>query len=184
MKIIKKIGLFLSAFVPLFLLLIIKEIIEITNNNWSLNVLNSLFLFLLLIFSISGIITLLKTINYLKNNSEKTIKIIDKQNLTEQHFLGYFSLFVLFAVSFEIEMYSMAVVFFIILFLIGIVYIKNDMYFINPLLNILGYSFYSIKFMSGGNIESTNIFFKGELIVGEYYKLCNNYANLFFLKKS
>lgn len=180
---INRLGLFLSAFVPLFLLLILKEIIEIINENWSFNFLNSFLLILMLIFSLFGIFTLLSTIKKFNITKGKQVKVLVKQNTTDQHFLGYFSLFVLFAVSFEIEMYSMAFIFLVILILIGIVYIKNDMYFINPLLNIFGYSFYEIEYEINGELKKSSAFFKGRLECDEYYVLCDNFSNLFFLKK-
>lgn len=179
---INKIGLFLSAFVPLFLLLIIKELIEIINKNWSFNFLNTFLIFTLFLFIFLGIISLSKLINNINNYNGKYVKIISKKNVTDQHFLGYFSLFVLFAVSFEIEMYSMAFVFILVVILIAVVYIKNDMYFINPLLNILGYSFYQIEYEIDEHTYSASIFFNGRLEVGNEYVLCDKYSNLFFLK--
>lgn len=180
---INKFGLFLSAFVPLFLLLVLKEFIEIINQNWTFNVLNTLLIIILIIFSIYGVFSLLYTIKNINSCKGKIVKIISKKNTTDQHFLGYFSLFVLFAVSFEIEMFSMAIIFMLILVLIGIVYIKNDLYFINPLLNILGYSFYHVEFECDGKRINANAFFKGRLEQNVQYLLCDKFSNLFFLKK-
>lgn len=184
MKIYRKIGLYLSSFMPLFVLIIIKELIEILNANWSFNFLNSFVLGILTIFTIYGIMSLIVLFKELNNEPVKIIKLISKTNTTDQHFLGYFSLFVLFAVSFEIEMYSMALIFFTVLTFIGIVYIRNDMYYINPLLNILGYSFYEIKYENENNdIVQKHIFFKGKLKISCNYYLIDKYNNLFFLKK-
>lgn len=183
MKIINKIGLFLSAFAPLFLLIFIKVLVEIINNNWTLNFLNVLMLIITASSIIFGGIILHKTVDQLKNDKFIKCKILSKQNSTDEHFLGYFSLFVLFAVSFEIEMYSMAIIFFVILALIGIVYIKNDMFYINPLLNIFGYSFYQIKCQDKNDqIVTVNAFFKGRLIVDKEYNLRVLYSNFIFLE--
>lgn len=185
MKILREIGLFLSSFVPLFLLLIVKEIIEIINNNWTLNFLNSFLLIVLSIMLFVGIyylISLLKVVNVAQNQQ---VEIIKKTNTTDQHFLGYFSLFVLFAISFEIEMYSMAIIFLIVLAMIGVVYIRNDMYYINPLLNMLGYSFYDVEYInSQGKTQTSKVFYKGRLELGKNYFLCTKYSNLFFVKAS
>ena len=184
MKIIKKIGLFLSSFVPLFLLLITKEIVEIINKNWSLNFLNSFLLIMLLTMLFIGIYFLYKIINEVKEYKPEKIKIINKTNSTDQHFLGYFSLFVLFAISYDIEMYSMAIIFIMVLTMIAIVYIKNDMYFINPLLNIIGYSYYKIEYINqNGETKSAQAFYKGILEINTEYELCTKYYSLFFLKK-
>lgn len=184
MNTFNKMGLYLSSFAPLFLLLLIKELIEILNQNWSFNFLNTAMLLLLFAFLIIGICTFLIIVKKINGNRlNKTIKIISKSNITDQHFLGYFSLFVLFAVSFEIEMYSMACVFFVVLLLIGIVYIKNDMYYINPLINILGYSFYDVEYIDQtGKIKKTWVFFKGKLSVDHTYIIKDQYSNFIFLK--
>ena len=161
-KNMKKIFLYLSAFIPLYCLIIIKLLIEIINNNLTFNVLNSLTLCLLTLFILLGILGLVLEN---KNCSEiMEIKIIQKKSITQQHFLGYFSLFVLFALTFELEKISMFVIFLLILTLIGIVYIKNDLFYINPFLNILGYNFYDIKYKDkDGNIKIDKFYFKGKL---------------------
>lgn len=185
MEIIKRIGLFLSSFVPLFFLLIIKEVVEILNSNWTLNFLNTFFLIILGMMLIIGVVSLLILLKDVNVCDCEYVKITSKTNTTDQHFLGYFSLFVLFAISFEIEMCSMALVFFIVLSMIGIVYIKNDMYFINPLLNILGYSFYDIEYTTNENkLKNAKAFYKGPIIINQNYYMCTKYSKLFFIKKS
>ena len=78
----------------------------------------------------------------------------------------------------------MALVFIMVLSFIGIVYIKNDMYYINPLLNILGYSYYEIEFKDEtGTTKSAKAFFNGQLELNQKYNLCTKYSNLFFIKR-
>ena len=88
-----------------------------------------------------------------KNTKQCEIQIVQKCAITEQYFLGYFSLFVLFALSFELERVSMFVVFVFIVVFIGIVYIKNDLFYINPFLNILGYNFYDVSYIDETGAE-------------------------------
>ena len=162
---IKKILLYLSAFVPLYFLVIIKVIIDIINNNLSFNVLNTFTIILLSTLIVMGIIGATNSIKHNKTKITK-IKIINKKSITEQYFLGYFSLFVLFALSFELERVSMFIVFVIVILLIGIVYVKNDLFYINPFLNILGYNFYEITFINledNKGEESAKFFYKGKL---------------------
>ena len=81
-------------------------------------------------------------------------------------------------------MYSMAIIFIMVLTMIAIVYIKNDMYFINPLLNIIGYSYYKIEYINqNGETKSAQAFYKGFLEINTEYELCTKYFSLFFLKK-
>ena len=55
--------------------------------------------------------------------------------------------------------------------MIGFVYVKNKLFFINPFLNILGYNFYNITYRIVGNEkeESTKIFYKGDLVSNKRY---------------
>lgn len=181
----QKIFLYLSAFIPLYSLIIIKELIEIINHNLTFNVLNTLTLILLLVLIILGVIGLLFETKNGKYKIEK-IEIINKTCITQQHFLGYFSLFVLFALTFELEKISMFVIFLIIIILIGIVYIKNNLFYINPLLNILGYNFYNIKYKDEkGKIHVEKFYFKGTLTKGNYIcKLGKINFNYIFKKKN
>lgn len=174
----KKFLLFLSAFVPLYFLLILKILIDIIFGNLHFNVLNTVSLILYFLAMLTGIIGAISAIKTKKENPV-TIKIVEKQSLTEQYFLGYFSLFVLFALSFEIEKVSMFVVFIAILVLIGIVYIRNDMFYINPFLNLLGYNFYQVIFTLNNSTQTqvAKFLFKGQLEVNTKQKAQLSHEN-------
>ena len=161
----KKILLYLSAFVPLYFLVSIKIIINFINNNLDFNFLNIISLFFFIFLIILGVFGAILSINH-KNTPSTKIKIIKKKSITEQYFLGYFSLFVLFALTFELEQICMFIVFILIIILIGIVYIRNDLFYINPFLNILGYNFYNITFEVFDDKKSKHTvicFYKGML---------------------
>ena len=180
----KKLMLYLSAFVPLYFLLILKILVDILFGNLTFNVLNSLSLIL---YSLAMIMGIAGAINALKHNQTKPtkIEIVEKHSLTEQYFLGYFSLFVLFALSFEIEKVSMFVVFVSIIILIGIVYIKNDLFYINPFLNLLGYNFYQVTFMLDGKTEKqvAKFLFKGQLKTKQKYNAKLSHENFSIIEK-
>lgn len=182
MRKFKQICLFLSSFAPLFILIIIKELIEIFNGNWSFNFLNTFLLVILFTLFNLGLFSAIMLLQELSVAYGNEVEVKSKTNITDQYFLGYFSLFVLFALSFEIEMYSMALIFFAILFLIGVVYIKNDIYYINPLINLLGYSFYNITIIVNGEQKEIRAFCKGKIECNKTYILCNKYQNFIMIK--
>lgn len=165
---ILKLLLYLSAFIPLYVLLLIKIVIQIINNNLSLNILNTILISLLCVLTGLGILGLV--IVFGKGNP-KPIFVTKATNLTEKHFLGYFSLFVLFALGYEIEFIYMAVTFVLILIFIGIVYVRNNLFYINPLLNIIGFSFYSIEYKESNsdNISSATVLYFGKLLPNKNY---------------
>lgn len=164
---LKNLSLYISAFIPMYFLLDLKLFVDILNGNLSWNVLNIIMFVLLLVLICYGIFGIFWNVKF--NTSESLqIVITKKQNITDQHFLGYFSLFVLFAVSFDLSRFCMVCVLVVILTLIGVVYLKNDLFYINPFLNILGFNFYEITFYIIGNekeIKHAKMFYKGDLLL-------------------
>ena len=64
----------------------------------------------------------------------------------------------------------MLIIFILILALIGVVYVKNKLFYINPFLNIMGYNFYDINYITESGEElTTKIFFKGDLLLNKEY---------------
>lgn len=163
-NIIKNVLLYFSAFIPMYFLIVVKFIFGMLSQTIPVKPLTVFTLILYSVLIIIGILGLLWNILW---NKEKavTINIQSSQNITDQHFLGYFSLFVLFALSFELTKLSMFIVSLVIIIFIGIVYINNEMYYINPFLNLLGYNFYNITYLQEGQTESktAKMFYKGKL---------------------
>ncbi len=154
------------------------------NNNLSWNITNSAVFISLLALMFVGLIGLFVIISK-KDNEREEVKVLKKKNLTDQHFLNYFSLFVLLALTFDLSKICFVCVFIAIVIFIGIVYIKNNIYYVNPLLNILGYSFYDITYIdSKGNKKELRIFHRGELKINCSYKLNHSKRNLNFLESS
>lgn len=181
MKTIKNISLFLSAFVPMFVLIFIKLVVDMINSNLSFNVLNTLNFSTLIILIISGILGLLWNIH--DKCPAKEILLLSAQNITEKHFFGYFSLFVLFALQLDLSLVSGYCTFVAIMIFIAIVYMKNSLFYINPLLNILGYNFYDVTFETNGEKRSAKIFYKGFLEENKKYFANINNLNFTFINK-
>ena len=164
MQTLKNLLLYLSAFIPMYFLIFVKVVIEIINDNLSFNVLNTLNLVTLIILIALGLFGLYWNV-HLDKETAKEIVILRKENITDQHFLGYFSLFVFFAIPLDLSYVSGYAVYVLIIIMIGIVYINNSLYYINPLLNLLGYNFYDITYQERGSTQQKNakFFYKGTL---------------------
>ncbi len=179
---LKDLSLFLSAFVPMFILIFLRLVIDMLNHNLSFNVLNTLNFVTLLLLIASGIAGLVWNIKDKGDIIE--IEIVNQTNITDKHFLGYFSLFVLFALQLNLSLVSGYIIFVIIMFFIGIVYIKNSLFYINPLLNILGYNFFDVKYLNNkGETRQAKIFHKGELTIGKKYFVKIKNDNFTFIDK-
>ena len=169
-KMIQNILLFLSAFVPMYFLIFVKLVVEIINDNLHFNVLNTLnFVTLLLLIGL-GIVGLVWNIKYSSKKSIK-IEVVSRKNITDQHFLGYFSLFVFFAIPLDLSYVSAYCVYVLVLVMIGIVYISNSLYYINPLLNLLGYKFFDVefKFFGQSEIKQVKMFTKTDISLGQCF---------------
>lgn len=177
-----KCALFLCAFIPLYILIITKTLIEILLGNLHFNVLNTTMVILLSILTILGLIGFY-ICTYKRTLFTQNITIISCKNITDQHFLNYFSLFVLFAITFDLSKVSYSIVFITILSFIAIVYIKNELYHINPFLNIIGFSFYQITFTSENNTsqEVGTIFSKRKPKINNIEKAIKTRTNVWFI---
>lgn len=181
-NVMRNVLLYLSAFIPMYALIIIKQAVEMIIGNIKVNFLNIFVICLLTVIISLGLIGLKLEIYNKKQKSNKII-ITFKNNLTDQDFLGYFSLFVLFAITFDLSKISMLIIFISILTMIGIVYVKNKLFYINPFLNILGFNFYDIKYKTSNNGKefTTKIFFKGDLLLHKQYLVKIKDENFSFL---
>lgn len=169
MKFIKNLFLYFSAFVPLFVLLFVKLVVDMLNNNLTLNVLNTINLCLLVTMIVCGIFGLFWNTK-LTDEKSHIVKIKSATDITDQYFLQYFSLFVLFAVPLDITYINEFCIYILVLIFIGIVYIKCKTFYINPLLNILGYRFYSVtlEVLETGKLREVKIFCKEEIEKSNY----------------
>lgn len=182
---LKNIMLFLSAFIPMYFLIWVKLVMELINDNLHFNVLNTIVFVALIVVIVLGLIGLKLEIFNQKEKSQKVI-IMEWNNITDRHFLGYFSLFVLFAITFDLSKVSMVVVFVLILCMIGVVYVKNKFFYINPFLNILGFNFYKISYKveNDEQVLQTHIFYRGNLKENKFYWVKIKDENFSFVDKT
>ena len=174
--------MYISAFVPMQALILIKLIIELICGSIPLNILAIIYLVTLILLIMIGILGLLLN-TALSNEQSGIIIILQCENITDKHFLGYFSLFVLFALQLNLTLVSSFITYLLILIFIGFVYVKNSLFYINPFLNILGYSFYDIVYTDekGENESEAKLFYKGELQTNQKYRVIIRNRHFSFL---
>lgn len=179
MKFLKKLMFFLIAFNPMYLILITMSIIQIEtseNLKW-----NGFFIGFVIALSVVFLLTLIVAMIYVFKSSKKTtekIEILSAKNVTDDFFLEYFSLFGLLALSFDISNPYTLIVLGLIMAMVGVVYIRNNLYYINPLFNLLGYKFMNItyKTIEGNTKREANIFTRRQLEkeIGSIIEVENN----------
>lgn len=90
----------------------------------------------------------------------------------------------MFAIPLDIWYFSEFAVFLMIIVLIGIVYINCGLYYINPLLNILGYRFFDTTYKDeNGATCSAKIFCKTEIVKNRHYKVKIKNNHFAFISK-
>lgn len=188
MQFLKNLLLYISAFMPMYFLVLLKLVVELFNHNLTFNVLNTINLVTLLMLLAASIVGILWNVKFNRDEA-KEVTILTKHNITDQHFLGYFSLFVFFAIPLDLSLVSAFCIYVAILIMIGIVYINNSLYYINPFLNLLGYNFYDITYIEAGSNEKRNakIFYRGDLEIENrtyFVKLKNENFSFVDKKKS
>ncbi len=91
-------------------------------------------------------------------------------NRTAEYYLGYFSLFILELFAFSFTDIIDIVVMSILLLLLGIVYVKNGLFFINPTLNIFRSFIFEVEFSDGNNIRTKNAGMQRKDSTGRQFK--------------
>ena len=163
---ITKIFLYLSSFFPLFILLVIQNIKISNDEDWynmngfvnqffvnGLYAPESIFWIVVIIFIISSIISIVIFILGFVNASGDEASLIG-ENFERADTLGYIVTYIVPLISMNISSYRSLLINFSLFFIIGIFYIKNNQFFMNPLFNVMGYNILS---SDGGCIYVTKL---------------------------
>lgn len=109
----------------------------------------------LLIVGIGGIIYFHKSFLKATKLSKRSVKIVKAENITADYYFTYFSLFVISFFGIDPTQCKDILVFSFLMVLIIWVYVANDMYFVNPMLNIWGYKSFHIIYIQSKNTTTT-----------------------------
>ena len=159
-----KFALALSCFCPLFLIFgaengcaaacafsraeghTLCKILEIQSGNFWFNTVLCGVWFAFFVVGIGGLIHFHKSFLKAKKLSRTTVKIVKAENITADYYFTYFSLFVISFFGVDPTKLKDILIFAVIMVLIIWVYVANEMYFVNPVLNIVGYKSFAIVY--------------------------------------
>lgn len=156
----RKIILFISSYIPLYVLLIIKNILEritcggrfINNFNKKyvfFNEINDYAILILFILCLTSYVYLrIKTKNI---KGEKYSRVISVQNETSNYYFNYISIYLLSCLGLTLNNIVDVFVLLFLMIIVGYIYISNKMTYMNPTLNLMGYNIYNMRV----KIEST-----------------------------
>lgn len=84
-----------------------------------------------------------------------TFAIVEIENKESEH-LSFLTTYIIPLICFNFESDRYVVVLLLLLIVIGIIYIRTDLYYANPTLAILGFRIYKVK-LERNNISKSNI---------------------------
>ena len=123
------------------------KILEIHSGNFWFNTVLCGVWFAFFVVGIGGLIHFHKSFLKAKKLSRTTVKIVKAENITADYYFTYFSLFVISFFGVDPTKYKDVLVFSFLMVLIIWVYVANDMFFVNPMLNIFGYKSFQIAYV-------------------------------------
>ena len=150
---LRKLVMYLSAFLPMFLIMWIKEVLfgikKVLEKPWKYSW-ESIYLNPYLIGEFIAFIFIgLMLYRFLKGNqrtSVYTITLKTVKNRSAEYYLAYYSLFILALIEFSLTDPIDLTVLLLLLIVLGIVYIKNNLFFINPTVNIFQSYIYEVEY--------------------------------------
>ena len=150
---LRKLIMYISAFVPMFLIMWIKEVLIGVRNvleNPCEHTWKSLYLNPYLISELVFIILVGVALGWLLKQNKQvgtyTIALKKTKNRSAEYYLAYYSLFILALIEFSLTDWIDLVVLILLLIVLGIVYVKNDLFFMNPTINIFQSYIYEVEY--------------------------------------
>jgi len=149
-----KLLLFISSYIPLYLLLVGKNILErITDNGRFVNVIerikggklfdeiNDYAIIVMIIFSAISFFYLRRKIKTTIGRKRYKVKAV--VNETSNYYFNYISIYLLSCLGLSLNSIVDCFVFLFLMLIVGYIYISNNMVYMNPVLNFMGYKIYT-----------------------------------------
>lgn len=150
---LRKLIMYISAFLPMFLIMWIKEVMlgirNVVEKPWKYSW-DSIYLNPYLIGELVFLVIIsIFIVGLLKRNKQTgvyTVSLKTVKNRSAEYYLAYYSLFILALIEFSLTDPIDLIVLALLLLILGIVYIKNDLFFMNPTINIFQSYIYEVEY--------------------------------------
>lgn len=164
---LRKIILFISSYIPLYLLMIIKNIVErCTDGGKFLDIghkIKNMVLFdevndwAILVMGALIIISYLYLMRKIRNtNAEVYYEIKEVSDETSNNYFNYISVYLLSCLGLSLNNIVDIVVFILLMIIVGFIYISNDMIYLNPTLNFMKFKVYNVVLFTEATGEVVN----------------------------
>lgn len=151
---IRKTLFFLSSYIPLYLLLIGKNIVSKISEIDSFDFRNIVFFnevsdFAIIILGSLSVALLIWLKFYIREGTKTNcFKVLDFNNDTDKYYYSYISIYLLPTIGLSISSYADIFVLVSLVIIIGYVYVSNDLVYINPVMGFMGYKVYTMELKS------------------------------------
>lgn len=148
--------LFTSSYIPLYILLLIKFILEKIEKNESYKIYDYVIVFILIVIAIASFVYLKIKVKKTENNTEKLYVVNSCKNETVNYFFNYIAVYFISSMGLTLTRYADLFVIIFLMILIGYIYVTNNVVYINPVLNFMGYKIYEMELYYSPTDEKFN----------------------------
>ncbi len=151
-----KVILFISSYIPLYVLLIVKNILErCTEGGNFLDIVDKLenarffdeindwAILMLALLSLASFVYLWRKLKNTK--SEKCYEVQEVRDETSNNYFNYISVYLLSCIGLSLNNIVDIFVLVFLMVLVGYIYITNNLIYLNPMLSMMGYKVYNTK---------------------------------------
>ena len=166
---IRKLSLFLNAFLFMNVLFLSKELYLYFTGDTCKNKFVLIGIIAISVFILCGLLGLIPICSKPKTASIQSI-VKRKENATGTYYFGYFSLFVLLFFSFDLSDIISLILYFVVFFALAFVYCRNDLIYINPTILLIGKRIYNIEVEHNNKTETVLALTNTTIDIGKKYK--------------
>jgi hypothetical protein len=184
--------MYFSAFLPMLIVMWVKEVIilviqSVEKLQCSEHLVWRMFINVYLLIELGIICFVAFSLCFLlcgnTKASTKMIKVIKVVNQVTNYYLGYYSLFVLALIGFSLVSVADIVSLCLLMIILGIVYIKNGMYYMNPTVNLMRSFIYEIEYTEGNKTISKIIIAKEKIYTDDIIIVYNSEFEFTLMKE-
>lgn len=167
MNVFNKLMLFVSSYIPLYMLLILKNIFErVTDGGRFVNIMQKFKSatwfdevndWAVCILALAIVVSAVYLWKALENGTcPKKYLITEVSDETGNYYFNYISIYLLSCMGLTLNSIVDCFVFLFVMVIVGYIYISNNMMYMNPVANIMGYKVYSC-ILDSVNTSDNNI---------------------------
>lgn len=121
---------------------------------------------------------------YIKGNREIPFTIDSIETINFEH-LTFLATYIIPLISIDFEKSRSAIIFFLLIFLMGAIYIKTDLFYANPSLALLGFKIYKAdgNFKNADNRQNIILISKNNLSLGDKVSYRKLDDRIYFVEK-